>query len=131
MGNGTGSEGDSRRQRVGKRNVGCLSGAVIEDLDIKADRVTFGRCAVTAGECFHCDQISVVFDGDGFCQVITSGTWIGLVTCSSGRDVGQRIAALAKINRSRQSQGCRGPGVDRSNREQTGSRVVGTLGNGT
>ncbi len=107
-----------------------MSRTVIGDFDLEANRVAFGRCAVATGQGLDGYQISIGFHVDSFYEVVAGSTWVRLIThCRSCR-VGDRVAALANINRTGESQGCGASSVQRSDRKQTSSRVVRSLRNG-
>ena len=56
------SQRESGWNRICKRNVGRLSGAIVGDFNLEDDRVAYFWSAISAGQCFHSDQISGVVD---------------------------------------------------------------------
>ena len=108
-----------------------MSRTVVGDFDLEANRVAFGRCAVATGQGLDGYQISIGFHDDGFVEIIAGGAWIRLVASRCSGDIGDRVATLTDINRSSQCQRCRTAGIQRSDRKQSGGRVVCSLCNRT
>ena len=121
------SRGQTRRQQIRQRNVSRLSGTIVGDFDLKSNDVAFGWRAVAAGQSFDGHQISVWIDINGFFKIVTGSTRIILITLGCGRDVGDRVATLAHINCTFQSQCCGVANVQCSDRKDARIRVVGSL----
>ena len=61
---------ESCRQEIRQRDIGGLGQSVVDDFDLEGDGVSFVRCAVSAGQCLHCDQIGDVVDDNFFFKII-------------------------------------------------------------
>ena len=88
----------TRRQKVRQRNIGGLSSTIVGDNDLEGDRIAFGRCTIATGKCFHGHQIRFIIDNDGLTKIVTGGAGIRLIAHRGGRDIGDRVAALADID---------------------------------
>ena len=60
-------------KQVGEADVSRLTGTVVGNCDVKGNGIPFLGSRISAGECFHSDQISRIVDGNGFNEVITRG----------------------------------------------------------
>ena len=114
-------------QRIGQRDVGRLSGTVVGDFDLESHRVANRWRTVAACECLDCDEVCRVVDNDGFVEVIAKCGWVGLVARGGAGDVGDRVSALAHIDRSADRNGGRVTRAKRANRPCSRGCVIDSL----
>ena len=92
------SQSESSWKRIGQRNVGRLSRAIVGDFNLEDDGVAFGWSAISAGQCFDGDQVSRVVNDNRFVQVIADGGRIDLIARCCSCDIGDGVAALASVD---------------------------------
>ena len=104
-----------------------MSRTVVGDLDIKTNRVAFGRGAIAAGQCFDRHQIRFVVDFNCLHQVITCSARVGLITSRRSCRVGDYVSTFTNIHSSYQGNCGSGSRIQSANRPETCRRAVRAL----
>ena len=104
-----------------------MSRTVVGDCDVESDCVAYRWSRIATGQRFNGDQIGCIIDSYRLYQVVTDSRWIVLIAHRCGCDVGDRVAALAYINRAFKCQRYGFTDIQCPNNPQPSGRIVDSL----